>query len=318
MKADIHPGLQGGRDDHLRLRVRRGHAVDSRQLLDRRLLDVSSVLHGQAQDHGRRRSCRPLPPQVRGKRDQAGRRGACCRAGRRSRPRREDRAGPPFDHREHRPRCAATARRARVFASMSQAEPARPYIGGQAVIEGVMMRSPGSLSVVCRRRSGELVVREQRGAARTPKGVRSWPLVRGVTSVVEALKLGSRALRFSAGKSSTKRIYAKRTPRRLRRSRRSGAGTLHSALALGRSRRARDPKRRDAGSVPRWRRERRRQEERHPEGHSDPLRGRHVRAASAARGRRRDAALQARPAPSRRPAIRRSRAPRSSASSSVT
>ena len=37
----------------------------------------------------------------------------------------------------------------------------RPYIGGQAVIEGVMMRSPRSFSVVVRRKSGELVVRER-------------------------------------------------------------------------------------------------------------------------------------------------------------
>src|SRR5689334_8429337 len=74
---------------------------------------------------------------------------------------------------------------------------ARPYIGGQAVIEGVMMRSPGSLSIVCRRRSGELVVRE-RSMAAPPKGARSWPLVRGVVTVVDALRTGSRALRWSA------------------------------------------------------------------------------------------------------------------------
>ena len=74
---------------------------------------------------------------------------------------------------------------------------ARPYIGGQAVIEGVMMRSPGSFAIVCRKRSGELVVREKPMAA-TPGGPRSWPFVRGVTTVVESLRLGSRALRWSA------------------------------------------------------------------------------------------------------------------------
>ena len=75
--------------------------------------------------------------------------------------------------------------------------PARPYIGGQAVIEGVMMRSPGSFAVVCRKRSGELVVREK-PMALTSGGVRSWPFVRGVATVVESLRLGSRALRWSA------------------------------------------------------------------------------------------------------------------------
>jgi len=79
---------------------------------------------------------------------------------------------------------------------MSQ-EAARPYIGGQAVIEGVMMRSPRSLSIVCRRRSGELVVRE-RPAPTLAEGPRTWPLVRGLVTVVESLKLGSQALRWSA------------------------------------------------------------------------------------------------------------------------
>lgn len=74
---------------------------------------------------------------------------------------------------------------------------ARPYIGGQAVIEGVMMRSPGSFAIVCRKRSGELVVRERPMAA-TKGGPRTWPLVRGVATVVESLRLGSRALRWSA------------------------------------------------------------------------------------------------------------------------
>lgn len=76
-------------------------------------------------------------------------------------------------------------------------EPTRPYIGGQAVIEGVMMRSPRSLTIVCRRRSGELVVRE-RPMPHTTTGPKSWPLIRGVATVVESLRLGSRALRWSA------------------------------------------------------------------------------------------------------------------------
>ena len=73
----------------------------------------------------------------------------------------------------------------------------RPYIGGQAVIEGVMMRSPHSVSVVCRRRSGELVVREE-PAARARAKLFKMPLVRGVATLVESLQVGTRALRFSA------------------------------------------------------------------------------------------------------------------------
>jgi len=74
---------------------------------------------------------------------------------------------------------------------------ARPYIGGQALIEGVMMRSPHAFAAVVRRRDGTLLVREEpMQDLRT--GARALPLVRGMVALVEALKLGSRALRFSA------------------------------------------------------------------------------------------------------------------------
>src|SRR6187551_1540639 len=74
---------------------------------------------------------------------------------------------------------------------------ARPYIGGQALIEGVMMRSPHAFSAVVRRRDGSLTVHEE-PMRDVRRGKLSWPLVRGVAALVEALKLGSRALRFSA------------------------------------------------------------------------------------------------------------------------
>src|ERR1700690_2214243 len=72
----------------------------------------------------------------------------------------------------------------------------RPYIGGQALLEGVMMRAPKSFAVVVRRSDGSLHVRE-RAMHEGARGIARWPLVRGVASVVESLKLGSEALRFS-------------------------------------------------------------------------------------------------------------------------
>jgi uncharacterized protein YqhQ len=73
---------------------------------------------------------------------------------------------------------------------------ARPYIGGQAVLEGVMMRAPTSFAVVVRRRDGSLTVRERAMEAR-PKGLSRVPFLRGIASLVESLKLGGEALRFS-------------------------------------------------------------------------------------------------------------------------
>src|SRR5262245_15926763 len=93
------------------------------------------------------------------------------------------------------PLLRASLTRARVVPMSKESE--RHYIGGQAVIEGVMMRSPGSMSIVCRRRSGELIVREQPMIGK-PKGWRTLPFLRGVATVVDSLRLGSRALRWSA------------------------------------------------------------------------------------------------------------------------
>ena len=73
---------------------------------------------------------------------------------------------------------------------------ARPYIGGQALIEGVMMRSPHAFAVVVRRRDGSLTVHEE-PMRDLRRGKYAWPLLRGVVALGEALKLGSRALRFS-------------------------------------------------------------------------------------------------------------------------
>jgi uncharacterized protein YqhQ len=86
---------------------------------------------------------------------------------------------------------------AQTSSSTGGAPPTRPYIGGQAVLEGVMMRAPTSFAVVVRRRDGSLHVREREMVdGRT--GLAKLPLVRGVASLVESLKLGSEALRFSA------------------------------------------------------------------------------------------------------------------------
>jgi len=60
-----------------------------------------------------------------------------------------------------------------------------------------MMRSPHAFSAVVRRRDGSLVVRE-RPMVDVRRGARAWPIVRGMVALVEALKLGSQALRFSA------------------------------------------------------------------------------------------------------------------------
>ncbi|MGZ3560054.1 MAG: DUF1385 domain-containing protein, partial [Thermodesulfobacteriota bacterium] len=78
----------------------------------------------------------------------------------------------------------------------------RLRVGGQAVIEGVMMRSPNSMAVAVRRPNGEIVVKRERlDFFSEKKFLSKLPLVRGVINLLSALVLGMKALNFSANQS---------------------------------------------------------------------------------------------------------------------
>lgn len=79
----------------------------------------------------------------------------------------------------------------------------RPYIGGQAVIEGVMMRAPRGLSVAVRRPDGSIVVHEEPYVSRFNSKFWKMPGLRGVATLVESLKIGFKALTFSAEQQMT-------------------------------------------------------------------------------------------------------------------
>lgn len=72
-------------------------------------------------------------------------------------------------------------------------------IGGQAVIEGVMMRAPHSYCVAVRKASGEIVTDEKPLAKVSEKyPLFRFPVLRGVGNLGQTLTLGIRALQFSA------------------------------------------------------------------------------------------------------------------------
>ena len=72
-------------------------------------------------------------------------------------------------------------------------------VGGQAVIEGVMMRSPNSFVVACRRPDGGIVIREQRWHSLWNRfKFLKWPFMRGGVVLLEAMLNGMSALTFSA------------------------------------------------------------------------------------------------------------------------
>jgi uncharacterized protein YqhQ len=75
-------------------------------------------------------------------------------------------------------------------------------IGGQAVIEGVMMRAPTSIVIAVRRPDREIVIRRER---LTPLKERflpfKWPVLRGIAVLVESLVWGMKALTYSANQA---------------------------------------------------------------------------------------------------------------------
>lgn len=77
--------------------------------------------------------------------------------------------------------------------------PEEVLVGGQAVIEGVMMRSPHAWAVAVRQASGEIALRQEH--LDRPSERRRWlryPLLRGLGVLGQAMVLGIKALRYSA------------------------------------------------------------------------------------------------------------------------
>jgi uncharacterized protein YqhQ len=72
-------------------------------------------------------------------------------------------------------------------------------VGGQAVLEGVMMRSPHAWAIACRKPSGEVTTHSEPLERLSDKHKwMGWPVIRGVMTLGHAMTLGFRALRFSA------------------------------------------------------------------------------------------------------------------------
>jgi uncharacterized protein YqhQ len=79
-------------------------------------------------------------------------------------------------------------------------DPNKPMqVGGQAVIEGVMMRAPGAVATAVRRANGQIIVQHQTYKSVTEKYKRlNLPILRGAIGLIDMMYLGIRTLNFSA------------------------------------------------------------------------------------------------------------------------
>ena len=72
-------------------------------------------------------------------------------------------------------------------------------VGGQAVLEGVMMRSPHAWGICIRRPDGTMATHAEPLEKLSDKHKwMAWPFVRGIMTLGQAMTLGFRALRYSA------------------------------------------------------------------------------------------------------------------------
>lgn len=75
-------------------------------------------------------------------------------------------------------------------------------IGGQAIIEGIMMRGPQKTSVAVSVKNGEIYTEMlQAVALRDKYKFFAWPLLRGIAAFVDSIRLGQKALKVSMQKS---------------------------------------------------------------------------------------------------------------------
>lgn len=84
-------------------------------------------------------------------------------------------------------------------------------IGGQAVIEGVMMRSPGKVATAVRLPDGTIQVKSQEFVSISRRApLLGLPILRGAVVLIESLRIGIQALAFSAEAAV---VESKKTPK---------------------------------------------------------------------------------------------------------
>lgn len=82
---------------------------------------------------------------------------------------------------------------------MKQQQSGRTYIGGQAVMEGVMMRGKRAMATAVRDPEGEIQIESERlKNADKPHSIAKWPIIRGCVNFIHSLIDGNRVLLRSA------------------------------------------------------------------------------------------------------------------------
>lgn len=92
----------------------------------------------------------------------------------------------------------ARGRKSELQRAFSEDGALKTHVGGQALIEGIMMRGKYNWAVAVREPNGGIYVEEHDFGETARKRWASWPIVRGVVAFVQSLVLGYKALEIAA------------------------------------------------------------------------------------------------------------------------
>lgn len=71
-------------------------------------------------------------------------------------------------------------------------------IGGQAVLDGIMMRNGADYAIAVRKADGAIALEKKTGSKKKKSVLSQIPFVRGVVNFIDSLRVGFQSLNFSA------------------------------------------------------------------------------------------------------------------------
>ena len=107
-------------------------------------------------------------------------------------------------------------------------------IGGQAVLEGVMMRAPRALAIAVRKPNGEIVVKREQAPPLSERfPIVKLPILRGTVALFTSLVTGIKALNFSANEAIEEEVDEQGNTKKEELTSWALAGTMTFAFAFG-------------------------------------------------------------------------------------
>ncbi len=102
-------------------------------------------------------------------------------------------------------------------------------IGGQALMEGIMMRGPKMTAMAVRNTKGEIVMEEFETTTKKRPAFCRWPIIRGVIGYIDTMKLGYKCLMRSAELSGLEDVVEEK-PKKKKKAKKTEAEVIETPV----------------------------------------------------------------------------------------